>query len=224
MTLVCHNDSRYNIRVPTPRQAPDQEKYGREKQKGRTRKALLEAASQLAAQGKAPTIAEVAETADISRRTAYRYFPTQEQLLTEVGLEHTRPEIATALAQAASSPDPEVAFDIFVQAVQRAAFQNEALLATMLRLSLDRRLGQNSRGEPVRGKRRVEWIETALTPLRAPLGKKKFARLVSALTLCIGIEAVIALRDIRALEANESIEVSRWTARALIRAAMESSS
>ena len=218
MTLACHNSNRYTIPVPAPRQAP-----GREKQRGRTRKALLEAAGRLAAKGKAPTITEVAEAADISRRTAYRYFPTQEQLLTEVGLEHTRPEIAAALEKAASKPDPEVAFDIVVQAMQRAAFRNEALLGTMLQLSLDRRLGQESPGGPVRGGRRVEWIEAALAPLRRQLSKKKFARLVSALTLCVGIEAVVALRDIRALASKESIEVSRWTARALIRAAMEPS-
>ena len=127
--------------VPAPRQAE-----GREKQRGRTRKALLEAGGRLAAEGKAPTIAEVAEAADISRRTAYRYFPTQEQLLTEVGLEHTRPEIAAALKKAASKTDPEVAFDLVVQAVQGAAFRNEALLGTILRLSLDRRLGQESPG------------------------------------------------------------------------------
>lgn len=207
--------------MPARRQAKDREKYGREKQRGRTRKALLEAAQRLAAQGKAPTITELAEAADISRRTAYRYFPTQEQLLTEIGLEHTRPAISAALAKAATKSDPEDAFDIVVQAVQRAAFQNEALLGTMLRLSLDRRQGQESPGEPVRGTRRVEWIEAALAPLDQQLSRQEFARLVSALTLCVGIEAVIALRDIRALSPEESIEVSRWTARALIRAAME---
>ena len=68
----------------------------------------------------------------------------------------------------------------------------------------------------------MEWIEAALAPLRPKLSKKRFACLVSALTLNVGIEAVIALRDIRALAPEESIEVSRWTARALIRASMES--
>jgi len=187
--------------------------------------ALLAAAADLARQGKAPTVAEVAEAADISRRTAYRYFPSQEQLLVEIGLEQTKPAIEAAIARAASQTDPETGLDIVVEAVQRAAFQNQGLLCAMVRLSLERRLGgQGEETEaqpvPVRGGRRVDWIKAAIAPLRKKLGRSKFNRLVSALTLCIGIEAVIALRDIRALDEEESISVCRWTARSLVRASL----
>jgi hypothetical protein len=112
-----------------------------------------------------------------------------------------------------------------VQAVQRAAFQNQGLLYAMVRLSLERRLGgQGGEGEPmpapVRGGRRLDWIKAAVAPLRQKLGQRKFERLVSALTLCVGIEAVIALRDVRALDQDESISVCRWTARSLLRASL----
>jgi hypothetical protein len=95
----------------------------------------------------------------------------------------------------------------------------------MVRLSLERRLGgQGVKGEPmpapVRGGRRLDWIKAAIAPLRQKLGQRKFERLVSALTLCVGIEAVIALRDIRALDQEESISVCRWTARSLLRASL----
>jgi AcrR family transcriptional regulator len=220
MTLVCHEGITYTIVVIMRSQVG-----GREKQKRRTRTALLTAAADLARQGKAPTVAEVAEAADISRRTAYRYFPSQEQLLLEIGLEQTRPAIEAAIARAASQTDPEVSLDIVVRAVQRAAFQNEGLLYAMVRLSLERRLGgQRGAGEPmparVRGGRRLDWIKAAIAPLRQKLGRRKFERLVSALTLCVGIEAVIALRDIRALDQEESISVCRWTARSLLRASL----
>jgi AcrR family transcriptional regulator len=220
MTLVCHNGITYTIVVIMRSQVG-----GREKQKRRTRTALLTAAAGLARQGKAPTVAAVAEAADISRRTAYRYFPSQEQLLVEIGLEQTRPAIEAAIARAAAQTDPEVSLDIVVQAVQRAAFQNRGLLYAMVRLSLERRLGgQAAEGEPmpapVRGGRRLDWIRAAIAPLRQKLGQRKFERLVSALTLCVGIEAVIALRDIRALDQEESISVCRWTARSLLRASL----
>ena len=61
--------------------------HGRESQKNRTRKALIEAARRLMGAGQHPTVPEAAEAAGISRATAYRYFPTQEMLLAEsVGL------------------------------------------------------------------------------------------------------------------------------------------
>ena len=187
--------------------------------------ALLAAATDLARQGNAPTVADIAEAADISRRTAYRYFPSQEQLLVEIGLEQTRPAIEAAIARAASQTDPETGLDIVVEAVQRAAFQNEGLLCAMVRLSLERRLGgqgekREAKPAPVRGGRRIDWIKAAIAPLRQKLGRRKFDRLVSALTLCIGIEAVIALRDIRALDEEESISICRWTARSLVRASL----
>jgi|SRR5450432_2920185 AcrR family transcriptional regulator len=212
--------SAYTILVTSVSQAG-----GREKQKRRTRAALLAAAAELVSQGKAPTVAEVAEAADISRRAAYRYFPSQEQLLVEIGLEQTWPPIEAALAQAATQADPETGLDIVVEAVQRAVFRNQGLLYAIVRLSLERRLGgqtaeTRAKTAPVRGSRRIYWIETALAPFRRRLGKKKFDRLVSALTLCIGVEAVIALRDIRALNQEESVSVCRWTARALLRASL----
>ena len=55
---------------------------GRPKQWDRTRRSLLDAAARLIRAGHTPTTTEVADAAGVSRRTAYRYFPTQEQLLT----------------------------------------------------------------------------------------------------------------------------------------------
>ena len=54
---------------------------GRTRQKERTRKALVAAARGLVAEGKTPTVEEAASAADISRTTAYRYFPSQRMLL-----------------------------------------------------------------------------------------------------------------------------------------------
>src|SRR3954449_11060609 len=55
----------------------------RDRQTRRTRRALIEAADALFAEGRVPTVAAVAERADVARATAYRYFPSQEVLLLE---------------------------------------------------------------------------------------------------------------------------------------------
>ena len=72
--------------------------------------------------------------------------------------------------------------------MQRIALQNEALLRAIVWLSLERRLGTQQteipKSLPVRGSRRVEWIESVLAPVRPLLTVAPFERLVSGLTLC----------------------------------------
>ena len=58
------------------------EQTGRSRQKHRTREQLIDATRTLIAEnGAAPTVAEAAAAAHISRTTAYRYFPNQKALL-----------------------------------------------------------------------------------------------------------------------------------------------
>ena len=49
--------------------------------RARTRKLLLETAMQLMQAGRVPSVTDVAEAAEVSRATAYRYFPTQAALV-----------------------------------------------------------------------------------------------------------------------------------------------
>ena len=58
------------------------ESTGRVNQKARTREALISATRDLLAQGVVPSMERAATAASISRTTAYRYFPTQRELLT----------------------------------------------------------------------------------------------------------------------------------------------
>src|SRR5256886_13080724 len=63
--------------VPAPDPRP-----GRCRRRGRTRSAIVNAAAELLRSGRAtPGVNEIAEAADVSRRTVYQYFPTVEQLL-----------------------------------------------------------------------------------------------------------------------------------------------
>jgi len=202
-------------------------KPGRERQKHRTRTALLAAASRLVAEGKHPSVADVAEAADISRRTAYRYFPTQEQMLVEATLEALRPRIESTLASARPGGPGErieARLDRTVRLVQRETAANEALLRSMIRLTVEgpgEAAGAAAQQQPRRGYRRIRWIELALEPARAWLGPKKYRRLVAGLALCVGIEALLVLRDICGLSTEEAENVSRWVARALLDASLD---
>ena len=193
---------------------------GRSRQSRRMRTLLLRTAADLVALGRAPSVTEVADAADVSRRTAYRYFPTQEQLLTEVSLEHLRPQVEDALKAAAERRSPAEILDLAVSGMQRIALENDALLRTIVRLSLEKRLGGQQTtmptSFPVRGSRRVEWIESILSPARSLLTASRFERLVSGLTLCLGIESLITLQDVRRLAPEDAIGICRWAAHAML--------
>jgi AcrR family transcriptional regulator len=176
----------------------------------------LDAAGDLIRSGARPTVPEAAEAAGISRRTAYRYFPSQEQLLTEAALETLRPAITASFEHIES--DPEARVDAVVRAVQHHAAQNEELLRTVIRLTIER--GPEN-GEPVRGSRRMDWIADAVAPVKASLTPAAYSRLLSALSLCVGAEALITLRDVRGLSLSDAANVSSWAARALLRSALE---
>lgn len=217
MTLKCHYGTWVYYKAMQP---GGQAEKGRVRQKRRTRALLLRAAAELIRRGEVPTVTAVADEADVSRRTAYRYFPTQEQLLAEVSLESLRPEVEAIIEAARREPDAAEALRRVVGGIQSLAVRHEALLRSILRLSLDRRLGE---GDPRRGQRRLDWTQGALETVRPRLPKRVYERLVSALTLTLGVEALVILHDIRGLDPKQSIEVCQWAAAAMLEAALRES-
>jgi AcrR family transcriptional regulator len=200
------------------------EETGRIAQKRRTRKAIVAAAADLLAQGRTPSVTEVAEAADVSRRTVYMYFPTTEQLLIDAALlSMSRDTVDDALDAVDDEADVERRVDVMTRAVQADFGNTEQQGRTLLRLTVDADRGDRPADQPVRGYRRVEWIERALAPLRERLDSARFERLVSALAMVVGWESLIVARDIRALSLAEAEEVSAWAARALVRATLAES-
>lgn len=201
---------------------------GRYKQKRRTRTAVLTAARELIRQGKVPSVADAADAADVSRRTAYRYFPTQEQLLAEAQLEGERPAFERAFEAPELAHDVEARLDVLVRTMYATLQETEPLMRAMIRLTVDRsrddRTTDAAEAEPPRrGYRRIDWIEMALSPIRTQMDETSYERLVSGLALCVGIEALLVLRDIRGLDLAAAEEVSSWTARSLLHASLAES-
>lgn len=196
------------------------EEQGRFRQRARTRALLVKTASELIQSGQIPTVTAVAEAAQISRRTAYRYFPSQEQLLAEAAIQSTQPLVS-------NTEFPEELTErirLLVATVQRFVYENQAALRTIVRLSAEHDLGHNvdlaEDFAPVRSNR-IEWIRTALAPVRKRLGGKLFERLVSSLSLCAGIESVLVLTNLRGLSQKEVTSVCVWTAETLVAGALE---
>src|ERR1051325_5203435 len=193
--------------------------YGRVAQKRRTRKAIVDAAGELLAQGKTPSVNDVATAADVSRRTVYMYFTTLDQLLIDAALGAvTRETVGAALESVEDSDDVEHRVEVMTRAIQKDFASTERQGRALLRLTVDAPATARPAGQPLRGYRRIEWIERALAPLRGKVDKKNFERLVSALAMVLGWESLIVARDIRALSLEEAENVSAWAARTLVRA------
>jgi AcrR family transcriptional regulator len=186
---------------------------GRERQRRRTRKAILDAAVELLRRGESPTVAQIAEAADVSRRTVYLYFPTLEHLLADAALDAARGDVEPRFEP---SGDPADRVEALVRAVQQGFAETEQLGRTIIRLTVGAPRTSTPGAAPRRGYRRVEWIERALEPLRDTVPAERFERLVSALTLLIGWESMIVLEDIRGLSPAEAEEVCVWAARTLL--------
>lgn len=194
--------------------------HGREAQRRRTRAAIVAAATELVAAGRNPSVDEIAAAADVARRTVYLHFPSLDQLLLDVTVGAlSQAVVDAAIAEAGSEGDAGARVDALVRAVTDSAPATLELGRRIIALTVDAAPG--TPGSPRRGYRRVEWIERALVPVRARLTDERYDRLVSALSVLIGWEAMIVLRDLRGLDAQQEQQTLRWAAAALLRAALD---
>ncbi len=196
----------------------------RANQRKRTRRALLEAANDLVRHGSLPSVAEVAESAAVSRATAYRYFPTQSSIL-EALVEEIRPTVPDYASVLSDPNNPVARVDAFLEAVVPHMESVEPQLRAALRLSLEqwgKTLAGDTKAErPIVRGRRIALIEGALAPLKEHLDKSTFRRLTIVLSILFGVEALVVLKDIWGLSGAEAKEIMRWAFRILIQAVME---
>ncbi len=185
----------------------------RQAQREWTASAILDAADRLMAQGATPSVSEAAEAAGVSRATAYRYFPTQGALLhamvrravggSVAGLEAPSDDISARVSEVARSLSMDV---------RDYEHQFRALLWQMLAAWLAGRRGEAPEDLPRGG--RIAPIEAAVEPIRADFAEDDLLRLVQALSMLIGIEGWVVLRDMWHLDetaAMETVDVAvRW--------------
>jgi AcrR family transcriptional regulator len=184
---------------------------GRTNQKRRTRDALVAAARSIVAEGRTPTVEEVAETASISRTTAYRYIPSQRALLAAA-----HPETAVESLLPDDPPEDVAArLDIVVAAYTQTILDTESQQRTMLRLSLEGDPEERSQ-LPLRQGRVIKWLEEALEPLQPRLPRSEVHRLAIAIRSATGIEALSWLTDVAGLSREDATALMRWSAHAML--------
>lgn len=192
---------------------------GRANQKARTRSALLQAAAELVAEGRQPSMAEAADRALVSIATAYRYFSSAEDLWWEASLS----ALAATLSEAdqrveAAGSDPEARLEALIRAVQFRMLDDQVPYRRITLTAQEQwfRQADAPDGErvPIRQGRRNEQIRVTIAPLRGQLPRKDFDRLARALGLIIGSEALISLTDAVGLDVPTAkttfLDAGRW--------------
>ncbi|MFJ4786215.1 TetR/AcrR family transcriptional regulator [Streptomyces sp. NPDC088794] len=198
---------------------------GRRNQKLRTRRALVDAAVELVREGRPVTVADAAHKAQVSVATAYRYFSNPQDLLRETQT------VARGFEALADLPDdPAERLDLVVSRTADLQLGDEAVWRAVLRAALERwtdpaadpgtGAGPNTDTEavPTRNRLRFDLTRAALEPLADTLPPDLHRRLTMAATMVYGVEALVSTRDVCGLDPEESKDVMRWAARALLEA------
>jgi AcrR family transcriptional regulator len=181
---------------------------------------MLDAAMRLMQEGFIPSVSDVAGAAQVSRATAYRYYPTQAALIQAAVDEALGP----ILGWESGSSDAEERMQQLLTFAYPRMERYEATLKAALRLALDqwarRHAGQMGEEQQMRRGRRIELLASALAPLKRRLDRRRLDRLAQALSLIFGTEAFVVLKDIWGLDRRQAEDVASWTCHALIRSAM----
>ncbi|MFL6664215.1 MAG: TetR/AcrR family transcriptional regulator [Rhizobacter sp.] len=188
--------------------------------KAATWKLLLDTGMRLIQEdGHIPSVAEVAVRSNVSRATAYRYFPSRSALVTAV--------IDTSLGPvrsfASDSPDGRARIHELFQKTFPRFKEFEPQLRAAAQLTLEQWALERAgllEEEPYRRGHRVRILEHALAPLAPQLPAKVRDRLHRALSVVYGIEPCIILKDIWGLPDREVERTALWMADALIDAAL----
>jgi AcrR family transcriptional regulator len=186
--------------------------------KASTFKLLLDTAMELIrTSGAIPSVAEVAVRSNVSRATAYRYFPSRSALVTAVIDASLGP--VRMLAPDTLSGRERVR-DLFQRTFPRFK-EFEPQLRAAAQLALEQAALERAgllEEEPYRRGHRVRILEHAIAPLALPPAVRE--RLHHALSTVYGIEPYVILKDIWGLADREIERVALWMADALIDAAL----
>lgn len=165
--------------------------HERRSQKSRTREALLEGARAMMLSGEPLSVAVAAERVGISKATAYRYFSDPGVMAAEAGLAVEVKSYEEIIAGARSPAEKLRAVSAYFFDL---ALTHEAGFRQFLARSLDAWGVEGGKLATRRGARRVAMFEAALEG--AELTTEQKARLVRALAVATGTEAMVVLLDV----------------------------
>lgn len=183
----------------------------RHSQKERTRRAILDGARQLLAEGAAVTVAAAAERHGVSKATAYRYFSDPDVLVSEAILDI---EVKSYEEITRAANDLRGCLLAVNRYFLDLALANEAGFRQFLGRTLTLSASGSDRAR--RGARRITMYRRALSDHKADLPRKVQDELVFALSVATGIEAMTALLDVAGAEPEDAREAVETVTQAVL--------
>jgi AcrR family transcriptional regulator len=213
--------------MPLSRQEELPTTGGRSNQKARTRAAIVEAAVELLREGKPTSVPEAAARARVSVAPAYRYFTSAEDLGDEAAYElidFLARKDDTEAAIDAAGDDVHARVEALIRELGGHMLREQIAFRQAAKGGLERWFAQQMLDPadrvPVRQGRRVGFTHHALEPIRSQLSKADYERLVAALVVGWGTEAVISLIDVAGLAIEPALEVMVTTCRWILDGAL----
>lgn len=187
----------------------------------RTYVLLVNTALDLFEKGAMPSVSELALEAGVSRATAYRYFPTQSDLITAIVNESLGP-ILTWRPQ--SEKTEERIGELLSYAFPRM-FEHEGVLRAALQASLQQ--WAQSRSAPMdmkdkqleRGNRK-DILAMVTSPMKADYPQDIIDKVIRAFSVIYGSEIFLVLKDIWKMENSQVTELAQWIAKAIMNQAV----
>ncbi|WP_248723244.1 TetR/AcrR family transcriptional regulator [Seonamhaeicola sp. ML3] len=177
---------------------------GRKQQKLKTRNKILASAKNLLRKGTDFTLEQIAEDANISRATVYRYYSSVDILSLEAGLDwQTKPPEAIL--------KPLLDKDIRHKLIGVQDYFNQLTYnhENAFRKYLSHAITSNS-DEGKRGARRVKTLELALENNTLNLSEEDTEKLIVVATALMGVEATIVTKDVCGLDNETSKTILNW--------------
>jgi len=159
------------------------------------------------------SLEEVAEKAGISRATIYRYFPSVEVLVGEIGLSHES-KIPDELVSDVADMTLTKALLHIQEYFNDHAISNEKMLRKFLSVSLQI---DSSIDTYIRGARRLLAADGVISEKGTFINKKERENLARIMVVLSGIEPLIANRDVNGITPAESKELLSWAIKKIIK-------
>ena len=191
--------------------------------KKRTFDHLIHTAVTILDEGNELTITELADKSKISRATAYRYFPTQSDLMSAV-VNHSLEPI---LNWQSDEQDVGQKINDFLSFAFTQMIKHEGSIRAAMRLSLQqwataRSTTLSDSEKFVRGNHK-EVLYNLLQPLQSKLNDELNNKLIYTLSIICGSQITV-LKDIWNLDDSYIVSLSQWIINAVIKQAKQDAS
>ncbi|WP_272663767.1 TetR/AcrR family transcriptional regulator [Providencia sp. PROV110] len=187
----------------------------------RTYVLLVTTALDLFEKGAMPSVSELALEAGVSRATAYRYFPTQTDLITAVVNESLGP----ILTWRPQSVKTEERIDELLTYAFPRMFEHEGVLRAALQASLQQWAQGRFTPLSIKDKRlergnRKDILTMVTSPMKSEFPQEIIDKVIRAFSVIYGSEIFLVLKDIWKMEDSQVTELAQWMAKAIMNQAV----